>query len=306
MGDSLKKVQPGDKLRIPASTFNTFIDVARDHLANRQNATRQPGVVLPPPGVILLIRNDSGSDRSRFEVLGLDGPVFPPEDSSTDMSRGPVMSCVTPATPDHEGAFVVLLEPIASGALGRAMIQGAVPVQVDFADTDPKTWADISDGVVANLKAMGTGSAKILWRTGEPGDTGVEWCICELTGGSDRRVAVTSEDSTPAALRSTDEELAEDPPRPHKVVGDDEEQIDETEADDGWIACDVLGEAEANQQLVIGHKHTGETLDTTAYGDPCGVSNLRFDAGHCVAFQKGFHNMGTPWWFDAFTGEELS
>jgi len=303
MGDSLKRVLPGDPLRIPAATFNTLIDVARDHLANRQNATRQPGMALPQPGVILTIRNDSGSDRDRFEVLGVDEPVFPPEDNTADMSRGPVMSCVTPADPDHLGAFVVLLEPIAAGAVGRAMVQGAVPVQVDFTDTDPNTWADISDGVAANLKAMATGSARILWRTGDPGDTGVEWCICELTGGSDKCVAVTSEDSTPAALRSTDDEVED---KPHKIVGDDEEQIDETPADDGWIACEVLGAADTNQQLVIGHKHTGETLDTTAYGDPCGVSNLRFDAGHCVAFQKGFHNMGQPWWFDAFTGEELS
>jgi len=303
MGDTLKKVQPGDPLRIPAATFNTLIDVARAHLARKQNVGGQSQAASPPPGVILTIRNDSGSDRDRFEVLGLDEPVFPPEDNTADMSRGPVMSCVYPVDPDHRGAFVVLLEPIAAGAIGRAMIQGAVPVQVDFADTDPNTWADIADGVAANLKAGATGSARILWRTGDPGDTGVEWCICELTGGSDRCVAVTSDDSTPAALRSTDEEVED---KPHKVVGDDEEQIDETPADDGWIACEVLGAAEANQQLVIGHKHTGETLDTTAYGDPCGVSNLRFDAGHCVAFQKGFHNMGQPWWFDAFTGEELS
>ena len=181
------------------------------------------------------------------------------------------------------------------------MIQGAVPVQVDFADTDPNTWADISDGVAANLKAMATGSAKILWRTGEPGDTGVEWCICELTGGSDKCVAVTAADSAPGPLRSTTAD-------PHKVVGDDEAQIagGDTVGGSGWIACEVLGAAEANQQLVIGRKHTGKTLDTTVYGDPCGVSNLRFDAGHCIAFQKGFHNMGQPWWFDAFTGEELS
>ena len=303
MGDTLKKVQPGDPLRIPAATFNTLIDVARDHLANRQNATRQPGMVLPPPGVILTIRNDSGSDRGRFEVLGLDEPVFPPEDNTADFSHGPVMSCIYPADPDHLGAFVVLLEPIASGAVGQAMIQGAVPVQVNFADTDPNTWADISDGVATNLVAGATGSARILWRTGDPGDTGVEWCICKLTGGSDRCVAVTSEDSTPTALRSTDDEVED---KPHKIVGDDEEQIDETPADGGWISCEVLGEAEANQQLLIKHKHTGETLDTTEYGDPCGVNNLRFDAGHCVAFQKGFHNMGTPWWFDSFTGEELS
>jgi hypothetical protein len=302
MGDTLKKVQPGDPLRIPAATFNTLIDVARAHLERKQNVGGQSQAASPPPGVILTIRNDSGSDRDRFEVLGLDEPVFPPEDNTADMSRGPVMSGVYPVDPDHLGAFVVLLEPIASGAVGRAMIQGAVPVQVDFADTAPNTWADISDGVAANLKAMATGSARILWRTGEPGDTGVEWCICELTGSSDRRVAVTSEDSTPAALRSTDEEVED---KPHKVVGDDEEQIDETPADGGWIACEVLGEAEANQQLVIGHKHRRQAVDTSNFGDPfCGIHNLRIDAGHIVAFQK-YNAQWNLVWVDAFTGEEI-
>ena len=30
MGDTLKKVKPGDPLAIPAEAFNTFIDAARD------------------------------------------------------------------------------------------------------------------------------------------------------------------------------------------------------------------------------------------------------------------------------------
>ncbi|MGC1275725.1 MAG: hypothetical protein WBC44_18605 [Planctomycetaceae bacterium] len=30
MGDPFKKVQRGDPLRIPAETFNTFIDAAKD------------------------------------------------------------------------------------------------------------------------------------------------------------------------------------------------------------------------------------------------------------------------------------
>ena len=159
MGDSLKKVQPGDKLRIPASTFNTFIDVARDHLANRHNAKRRPEMPVQPPGVILTIRNDSGSDRGRFEILGLDEPVFPPEDNTADFSRGPIMSGVYPVDPDHRGAFVVTLEPIASGAIGRATVQGAVYVQVDIADADVDGWADIEDGETGNLKACLYGSA---------------------------------------------------------------------------------------------------------------------------------------------------
>ena len=128
------------------------------------------------------------------------------------------------------------------------------------------------------------------------------WIV--VSAGRDTKVKVSSDDTRAAGLRQTDAELTAG--KTHKIIGDDEEQIDETPADSGWIKCEVLGAAEANQQLVIQHKHTGETVDTTAYGDPCGVTNLRFDAGHAVAFQKGFHNLGTPWWFDAFTGEELS
>ena len=181
MGDTLKKVHPGDKLRIPAATFNTLIDVARDHLANRQNATRQPGIVLPPPGVILTIRNDSGSDRDRFEVLGLDEPVCPPEDNTADMSRGPVMSCIYPVDPDHLGAFVVLLEPIADGAVGRAMVQGAVYVQVDMDDMTAER-ADITDGECGYLTATAGGSARILWHEGD--EPGTLWCVVLLASGA--------------------------------------------------------------------------------------------------------------------------
>jgi hypothetical protein len=159
MGDTLKKVQPGDPLRIPAATFNTLIDVARDHLAHQQNSACHPALALPPPGVILTVRNDSSSDRDRFDVLGLDAPVFPPEDNTADFSRGPIMSGVYPVDPDHRGAFVVTLEPIASGAIGRATVQGAVYVQVDIADADVDGWADIEDGETGNLKACLYGSA---------------------------------------------------------------------------------------------------------------------------------------------------
>ena len=43
MGDAFKKVQSGDALRIPAETFNTFIDAARDFKARRQSSSRTPG-----------------------------------------------------------------------------------------------------------------------------------------------------------------------------------------------------------------------------------------------------------------------
>ena len=35
MGDVLKKVKAGDRLKIPAATFNAFIDATRDFQARR-------------------------------------------------------------------------------------------------------------------------------------------------------------------------------------------------------------------------------------------------------------------------------
>jgi hypothetical protein len=37
MGDILKKVKSGDPLRVPAATFNTVIDAARDHFQCQQS-----------------------------------------------------------------------------------------------------------------------------------------------------------------------------------------------------------------------------------------------------------------------------
>lgn len=50
MGDPLKKVHPGDHLRIPAATYNRRMGVALDHLAYKRNAAArrigQPGPAL--------------------------------------------------------------------------------------------------------------------------------------------------------------------------------------------------------------------------------------------------------------------
>ena len=47
MGDPFKKVQRGDRLRIPAETFNTFIDAAKDFRNRTQNVARQRQLDLP-------------------------------------------------------------------------------------------------------------------------------------------------------------------------------------------------------------------------------------------------------------------
>jgi len=59
MGDPFKKVQRGDPLRIPAETFNTFIDAARDFQNRTQNRQSTHTPELRQTGT-LLVKNGSG------------------------------------------------------------------------------------------------------------------------------------------------------------------------------------------------------------------------------------------------------
>lgn len=123
MGDTFKKVQSGDPLRIPAETFNTFVDTARDFKSRRQSRTRKSQVEFRQTGIVP-VKNNSGADRERFDVLGIDRPIFTPNDSLTSFQNQVAFVGVTPTEVDHLGRFVVLMEPVQSGAIGQACISG--------------------------------------------------------------------------------------------------------------------------------------------------------------------------------------
>ncbi|MHC4982457.1 MAG: hypothetical protein ACYTF6_04720 [Planctomycetota bacterium] len=61
MGDHLKQVQSGDRLVIPAATFNAFIDAARDFRQRQQRSGRQ-SYPQHRQGDIVLVRNSSGAN----------------------------------------------------------------------------------------------------------------------------------------------------------------------------------------------------------------------------------------------------
>ena len=98
----LKKVKSGDPLAIPAATFNTFVDAAQDFLRCQRSIARTPTADRPPFETVLL-KNASGADRGRFDVLGIDGPLF---DSAS------------PAAPGQAAAYSVL-ETISPPLFGR-------------------------------------------------------------------------------------------------------------------------------------------------------------------------------------------
>ena len=121
------------------------------------------------------------------------------------------------------------------------------------------------------------------------------WAIHDDT--ADRRVAVSTGDKKPRALRQTD--APGEASKHHKVVGDNEPHIGDLEGGEGWIACEVLGEAKTDQQLMT--KHVGPENGAPASGThsplewTCPV-NLYFDAvGHCIGWVISPSEWISPW-----------
>lgn len=178
MADPLKKVQSGQKLRIPAATYNAFIDTARDLRQRQQRRDQEPQAEHRDTGIVL-IKNGSGADRKRFEILGVSDALIKPTDNVEQFKNKVALVGVTPLQADHAGRFVILIEPVPTNALGLAVAAGTSPVQIDVA-AEADAFADVKDNDAAKLQSSGSGAAAILWK--ESG-TGLKWAVVRIGAG---------------------------------------------------------------------------------------------------------------------------
>ena len=177
-GDALRKVAPGESLRIPAGAYNAFIDAAQDFQRRQRDHSSQAKDAPQIPGTVY-IRNDSGADRARYEVLGVSGPLFPIGSLDGSFRDVTALTGVVPTEAGHKGRFVVLVEPIRAGQVGRALAVGVCPVLVNWTDPAHK-YADVADGNPGYLLSSETGSAAILWGDFMPG---LAWMLVRLPAG---------------------------------------------------------------------------------------------------------------------------
>ena len=167
----MRKVISGEPLRIPASTYNAFIDTAEDFF-KRRHSTGVPraGESDDEP---VLVQNSSGSDVDRFGVLGISNVVISPTDNPTGFGNQVAMVGVTPDADDHEGKFLIAQAPIANGALGLCRASGLTWVKVDVS-SEGHGYAEVKDGDLTQLASAASGSAQILYK--ESG-TGTKWAV---------------------------------------------------------------------------------------------------------------------------------
>ena len=177
-GDHLRKVQAGDPMRIPARTFNAFIDAAVATQNQQRSGTGGERAV--PTTSTILIRNDSGSEQAQFAVLGIDSVIIDPDDNDKVFRQQPMLACTTPTRADHLGRFVILTEPVAAAGIARAWASGICITTLAMVDST-HTCADVTDGDPSKLTSVPSGGAEILWR--EMAASPV-WAIVRLGGAS--------------------------------------------------------------------------------------------------------------------------
>lgn len=162
MGDILRKVQRGQKLSISAAAYNAFVDAALDLRQRQTGISSTAQGVIQQPGIVLL-RNDSGEDRVRFDVLGLESPIPTPAQNEAEFQNRVCLSGVVPEMLRHRGKFAILMEPIPTGAMGRGLVAGVGVAWIWIKD-ERHAYADVCDGDSWCLESMPYGPVRIVWK----------------------------------------------------------------------------------------------------------------------------------------------
>lgn len=174
--DPRHHVLPGQPLRLAAEQINALNKIMRVNAG----ATGGPVGIPEPAKNIILCRNDSGSDVARWGILEISGVVFDPSSGSDAEATFTSTPCVTGVTPtDSLKPFVVAVEPIASGVIGRVAVAGVVQCKLDVAAAGDST-AGGKAGSRTELKT-GSGPARVIWKQGGTG--GGKWALVAIGGG---------------------------------------------------------------------------------------------------------------------------
>lgn len=139
-----------------------------------------PASAFEPASNIIRARNDSGAAIARFGVLEISGVVIDPtsnESAAATFQDSPVVAGVEPTDPAKP--FVIAVEPIADGAIGRVAASGVVPVKLDVT-AEADTTAASKAGSTGELKT-GSGPAAIVWKASGTG--GGKWGLVRFGGG---------------------------------------------------------------------------------------------------------------------------
>ncbi|MCC6320051.1 MAG: hypothetical protein IT438_01275 [Phycisphaerales bacterium] len=171
-----RKVRSGSPLRIPAAAYNAFVDAAVD-LRRRERTTNAGPSLEPAQRGIVLVRNDSDDEIEPYHALAITGVLVLPDSEDQERtfhSRTPLTAEV--ATEESPSlSFVLALQPIKPGDLGRCVLTGVTPARV-FITNETDTTCELAPEETV-LASTPMGGIPILWK--EEG-TGEKWAVIEM------------------------------------------------------------------------------------------------------------------------------
>jgi hypothetical protein len=175
------RIQPGPiRGQISARAWNRAQDAADIVLGQRSDGTAAGPSDGPKPYTPILAKNNTTGTVNRWGVLSVAGVVFTPSGATGNATQQfqdqPVLSG---GLPTGGSSFVVAVEPIAAGKIGRVAVAGVVQAKINVvAESD--TFATAKDGDLTQLTSASSGEAQILWK--ESGTGASKWAIVRFGG----------------------------------------------------------------------------------------------------------------------------
>lgn len=162
----MEKVSPGQPVRISARETNTSIEVNEAWRRGQLGGARLTTSVGDSDSNRLLVKNNTGGNRERGDIVGLGEPLFLPSANLNEFLSQVVVSGETPSAA-YIGRLAMLIEPIAQGKIGEAAI-GGVWNTIIYVDHEEHEWATY----VGNdqFRSEWYGDAQILWKEDGTGE----------------------------------------------------------------------------------------------------------------------------------------
>lgn len=172
----------GDR-KINTRAFNTMMDVAKAFTeATRRGLSEPFNIAAFLATTIVDVRNDTGIDLEVTDVMGIDAPLFDPEENVFAFLDRVTFSGIVPTYAGQRGRFVICAEPIAAGEIGKCYAAGVFPCYVYLNDFT-HLYADVQEGDTNALDSDGvSGAVELLWTpvmggVSSSGDPGLHYCI---------------------------------------------------------------------------------------------------------------------------------
>lgn len=197
------RIKPGPlRGQISARAWNRAQDAADIVLGDRYSQAGEPQADGPKPYTPILARNSTTGTVNRWGVLSVAGVVFTPSGATGNATQQfqdqPVLSG---GLPTGGSSFVVAVEPIAAGKIGRVAVAGVVQAKINVV-SESDTFATAKDGDLTQLSSASSGEVTILWK--ESGTGAGKWALVRFgAGGGSLKLSRTTsvwEKGTTASL----------------------------------------------------------------------------------------------------------